>query len=150
MAETLVPVRVSATCHGLTRSDIAARHHTLVIDEPESRHGNDAGMLPLEALMASLAGCTHVIANKIAGEMGFELHDVRIDVCGMLDHRGIAGQEALDVPFPRVRFDVALKTSATPNLMFRLQEALRWRCPVLALLRAAGSEVSETWDIEYL
>ena len=36
-------------------ANITAGKHTMIIDEPTSRHGNDEGMLPLQALMASLA-----------------------------------------------------------------------------------------------
>ncbi len=36
------------------------------MDEPETRHGTDLGPSPLDTLVASLAGCTNVLLNKIA------------------------------------------------------------------------------------
>lgn len=149
MSKGLAPVRISAVCHGLTRADITARQHSMVIDEPPVRHGQDTGMIPLEALMVSFAGCTNVIANRIAGEMGIELQDVRIDIRGMLDTRGIEGVEKLEVPFPEIFLNISLKTAASAEQMGKLKDDLRWRCPVSALLRAAGSTITESWDIEY-
>ncbi len=145
-----VPIRVTAVCPTQTRADVTARQHGIVIDEPEARHGTDAGMLPLEVLMASLAGCTNVIANWIARDMGIELHEVHVDVDATLDTRGITGDRQLAVPFPSIALKVALKTEASPEQMETLKEQLRWRCPVSATLRSAGSEIVETWDIDYV
>ena len=57
-----VKIPVTAECPNPTRSDITAGNHTMIIDEPASRHGNDEGMLPLQALMASLASCAILLA----------------------------------------------------------------------------------------
>ena len=83
-----VKIRVTSSCPNPTRSDITAGNHTMLIDEPASRHGNDEGMLPLQALMAALASCTHVVANQIASELGITFRDSDIAATGKFDTRG--------------------------------------------------------------
>lgn len=144
-----VPIRVSAKCPSQTRTDITARQHAMVIDEPPARHGKDEGMLPLEALMASFAGCTNTIVNWTARDMGIELKDISIDITGTLDTNSVTGEAPADPPFPEIELKIELTTSATPEQMAALQKDLRWRCPVSATLRAAGSKINEDWVIHY-
>ena len=144
-----VPIRVSAKCASQTRTEITARKHSMVIDEPPERHGKDEGMLPLEVLMASFAGCTNTIVNWTARDMGIELKDISIDITGTLDTNSVTGAAPADPPFPEIELNIELTTSATPAQMAALQKDLRWRCPVSATLRAAGSKINEDWIIHY-
>lgn len=144
-----VPIRVSAKCPSQTRTEITARKHSMVIDEPPERHGKEAGMLPLEALMASFAGCTNTIVNWTARDIGIELKDIFIDITGTLDTNTVTGLAPADPPFPEVKLKIELTTSATPEQMVALQEDLRWRCPVSATLRGSGGKINEDWTIHY-
>jgi putative redox protein len=54
MAERL---QVTATWQGPWATDVGARGHTIRIDEPESAGGDDTGLMPTEAFLASLAAC---------------------------------------------------------------------------------------------
>jgi uncharacterized OsmC-like protein len=146
-----MPMRIAASCPTHTRSDVTAvrQGHEFVIDEPPVRGGADAGPKPMEVLMASFAGCTNVIMNKIAGEQGMELSDVSIQVVGYLDTRGIAGAERIAAPFPEVRLTVNVRTNGTPAKMEELKKELAWRCPASVILRGAGSEVREEWNVTY-
>ena len=54
MAERL---EVTAVSRGGWATDVTVRGHELRIDEPESVGGEDSGMMPTEAFMASLAAC---------------------------------------------------------------------------------------------
>jgi putative redox protein len=47
-------LEVTATWRGGWATDVAARSHTLRVDEPE---GEDSGMMPTELFCASLASC---------------------------------------------------------------------------------------------
>lgn len=149
MSETrpqLLKIAVSADCPNPTRSDITAGKHGMIIDEPPDRHGNDEGMLPLQALMASLASCTHVIANKIASELGIVFRDSRIEVTGKLDPSGIAGT-GQSFPFPEIDLAVTVETDADDGQLEDLKSQLRWRCPVAATFHAAGAKINETWNV---
>ena len=54
MAERL---EVRATFRGPWATDVGARGHEIRIDEPASANGDDTGMMPTEAFLASLAAC---------------------------------------------------------------------------------------------
>lgn len=142
-----VNIPVTAECPNPTRSDISAGNHTLIIDEPPSRHGNDEGMLPLQALMASLASCTHVVANQIASELGIVFRDSHIAVTGKFDTRCFTGEAKVNPPFPEVDMVVTLETDASEAQLEDLKEQLRWRCPVAATFSGAGTVINETWNV---
>lgn len=58
---------IARSKHGL-RIDIEAGGHALVVDEPVSSGGTDAGPTPYDLLSAALAGCTsmtmHIVAKR--------------------------------------------------------------------------------------
>lgn len=142
-------VRTTSVCPNQTLTKVKIRNFEILIDEPPSNHGNDEGPQPLEYLMASLAGCTNVIINKIANERGFSITDLEIGVTGVLDKRGITGEANVAVPFPEVRLNIRAKTSNSPEEIEILKEELVWRCPVKVIIKASGSTIKEKWDIEY-
>ena len=142
-----VKIQVTADCQNPTRSDITAGNHTIIIDEPASRHGNDEGMLPLQALMASLASCTHVVANQIASELGIVFRDSHIAVAGKFDTRCFTGETPVDPPFPEIDMIVTVATDATEAQLEDLKAQLRWRCPVAATFSGAGTKINEVWDV---
>jgi putative redox protein len=140
-------IPVTADCPNPTRSNIAAGKHTIIIDEPTSCNGNDEGMLPLSALMASLASCTRVVANQIASELGIVFRDSHIAVRGTFDTRCYTGEARGDPPFPEIDMTVTLATDATDEQLDDLKEQLRWRCPVAATFSGAGTKINETWNV---
>ncbi len=54
MAES---IQVTATAGEGWATDVTVRGHELRIDEPETAGGEDSGMMPTEAFMASIAAC---------------------------------------------------------------------------------------------
>ena len=145
-----VTLRVSGRAPSATRTDTNAGRHALVMDEPEQRHGNDEGMLPLQALMCSLAGCTNVVANWIAGDLGIEIRDMSFDIAATLDTRSIAGVERVDPPFPEIDFAVEVTTTGTADQIDELREQLQWRCPVAATFHLAGTAINERWTVHHV
>jgi putative redox protein len=73
-------LEVSATWAGGFRAQVAARGHEIVIDEPASSGGSDAGMMPTEALCASIASCFCLALAFAAGKRGRELPGLRVVV----------------------------------------------------------------------
>jgi len=143
-------VRTKSVCPTPTLTKVSVRNFEIIIDEPPSNHGEDEGPQPLEYLLASLAGCTNVIINKIAVENSISLIDLEVDVVGVLDTRGIYGVEPIIVPFPEIRLDIRLKTRNSEDDMDLVREQLDWRCPVKVIVRQSGSVIKENWDIEYV
>jgi uncharacterized OsmC-like protein len=139
--------RVSGRAVNATRTDTVTGNHTFTMDEPVARHGNDEGMLPLQALMCSLAGCTNVVANWIANDLGIEIRDMSFEIAGKLDTRSITGAERVDPPFPEIDFAVEVTTTGTEAQIDELREQLRWRCPVAATFNLAGTKINERWTV---
>lgn len=143
-----IPIRVSASIPNRTRADISAREFTLVCDEPPERHGNNEGMLPLEAFLAGYVACSNVIMNMIAAEMGISLSAVTLRAVGYLDPRGYTGAEKLAAPFTRLRLTITGRVGGETDRLADLKSQLRWRCPAAATFISAGTEVEEIWDLD--
>ena len=73
-------LEVAATWLGGFQARVTARDHELTIDEPESDGGSNAGMMPTEALCASLASCFCLALAFAAGKRGRELPGLRVVV----------------------------------------------------------------------
>jgi putative redox protein len=76
MAEAL---EVTATWRGGYAAEVDARGHRMMIDEPETAGGKDAGMMPTEALCAALASCFCLAVAHVARRDGVEISDLRVD-----------------------------------------------------------------------
>lgn len=142
--------RTKSVCSNSTLTKVSVRDFEILIDEPPSNHGNDEGAQPLEYMLASLAGCSNVIINKIASENNITLLDMEIDVVGVCDTRGIFGIEAINVPFPEIRLTIRGTTRNSEDDIELLREQLAWRCPVKVIIKESGSVIKETWDINYV
>lgn len=146
----LIKVALEGYAPTASLTEVRVRGHSFVIDEPPYRHGTDVGPTPLETLLGALIGCTNVIARRIALEMKIDLKIEKIDVLGHLDHRGIDRVADVPVPFPTIELKVQATTSASEQDMSRLREDLNARCPMSVILKQAGSQIVETWEINYV
>jgi uncharacterized OsmC-like protein len=146
----LIKVALEGFAPTASLTQVRVRGHSFVIDEPPYRHGTDVGPTPLETLLGALIGCTNVIARRIAMEMKIDLKIDKIDVLGHLDHRGIDRVAHVPVPFPTIALKVKATTSGTEEDMLRLREDLNARCPMSVILKQAGSEIVESWEINYV
>jgi len=144
------PIRVAATCPTHARTETRARQHRLVIDEPPSRSGTDFGPSPLETMLSSFLGCTNVVANMIADDMGIRIESMSLKVVGHLDTRGVFGKADVTVPFPRIELKVDLVTDASESEIDAVRVALAKRCPVSVILRGAGCNIEEQWNVTRL
>lgn len=73
-----------------------------------------------------------------------------IDVLGHLDHRGIDRVADVPVPFPTIELNIKATTSGTKEEMLRLREDMNARCPMSVILKQAGSQIVESWEINYV
>ncbi|MFC4737279.1 OsmC family protein [Bacillus daqingensis] len=135
---------VTGSSKGMT-SELQAKDHTIVIDEPESMGGADKGQDPLSNLLASLAGCENVIANMVAKEMDFDLQGIDFRVTGELDPRGLMGQADIKPYFYDVAIEADVKTSETDERIEELRQKTDARCPVYTTLEAAGIPIRAEW-----
>ena len=94
-------------------------------------------------------GSDLALFNGWLDERGVKLEDVSIDIVGMLDVRGINGQERIKTAFPEIRLTVTCTAHTTPEAMATVREELAWRCPASVVLRSQGAEFNETWNVTY-
>ena len=119
------------------RSETQIRQFSLVIDEPPSLGGTDAGPNPVELVLAALAACQEITYRAYATALGVPLDSVSVKLDGSLDLRGFfAVSDTARPGFSSVRGTVTLKSSASPEALAQLKQVVDAHCPVLDILRA--------------
>ncbi len=84
--------RVRAHSENPTKTIVKARGFEMIIDEPADLGGTNAGANPVEYELAAFCGCINVMAHIVAGEMGFELKGVNINIVGNLNPDRLFGK----------------------------------------------------------
>lgn len=146
--KTIAAMKMSASCPTHARSDVAVRDVETVIDEPAERGGTNLGLTPTETLIASLLGCTNVIANRIAEREGLHIERMEVRAEAQFDRRGVMLQEELDTPFPEITLDITVVTDADEAAFDPVKRDLPKYCPVSRVIRGSGARITENWTIE--
>ena len=135
--------------HGGASTDSFIRDFAAVVtDEPATAGGSDLGPTPFEMTLAALIGCEGVMIHGVASTMGFEYEGVEFEAAGQFDLRGPRGVPGVRPFFEWVELSVTLFTSEPPERIERLAKNVENRCPVMNLMRDAGTEVRVTWDVK--
>lgn len=145
--KTTVTMRMGADAASHSRTDVKARDQSMIIDEPAERGGTNKGPTPTETLMASLLGCTNVIAHKVADRNGVHFSKMALRLEAEFDRRGVTLQEEVAVPFPKVRLFIDVATDADVARMETVKRELSMFCPVSKVIRASGTEIEEVWTV---
>jgi putative redox protein len=82
------------------RQTMQIRDHELVVDEPLSAGGQDAGPSPQELLAVSLASCTAITIEMYATRKGWDIGHVEVDVEYSPAERGCPTKFELVVRLP--------------------------------------------------
>lgn len=141
--------KVTVTAHQTEsmRMDLQARHHRLIIDQPASSNGQDAGPTPLEYLVASLAGCMGAIGRIVARQQKLNIRWMDFVVEGDIDVDGLLGRPtASRVGFQGFRIKARIDGDLSPEQKQAFLHEVEKRCPVSEnLLNATpiGIEVVE-------
>jgi uncharacterized OsmC-like protein len=145
--KTIVTQRLHADCPTHSRTEVTVRDVRTVIDEPKERDGTNLGPTPTETLVASLVACTNVIGHKCANKHGVEFKKMFIDAEAFFDRRGTQLAEEIEVPFPKIRLVINVTTNASENSLEKVKADLHRFCPVAKVLRNAGTQIEEVWNI---
>jgi len=146
--KTVVTQKLEGKCVSHSRTDIAVRDRSVTLDEPLERGGTNQGLTPTETLMAALVGCTNVITHKVAHRLGVPIRGMNVRAEAQFDRRGVTLQEEIDVPFPSVTLYIDLETDADAASVERVKRELAMFCPLAKVLRAAGTDVREVWNLK--
>lgn len=143
----MVKMRMEAEAKSHSRTDVSIRGLVSVIDEPLERGGTNLGMSPTETLISALLSCTSVISHKIARRMGIEIASMNMRAEVDFDRRGVTLAEDVAVPFPAITMTIDVTTAADAAQMDQLRRELAMYCPIAKVIRAAGTELTEVWNV---
>jgi putative redox protein len=111
-------------------TDIVARNHAILADEPKKYGGKDAGMSPYELLLASLGSCTAITLRMYADRKQWDLTEVKVH----LEHFKQHAKDSEDCSQSSTKIDkfvreIKLKGKLTQEQKKRLIQIAN-RCPV--------------------
>jgi len=89
---TVKKVQVEAHLGERFKIESTIGNHTLVVDQPKTGGGGDAGPTPLEYFFLSLAGCIATIARIAAKQKRINLRAMDVKVEGELDIEALMGR----------------------------------------------------------
>jgi uncharacterized OsmC-like protein len=145
--KTVVTMKLEGSCPSHSRTDILVRDTETVIDEPVERDGTNLGPTPTETAVAALAGCTNVIANKIARKHGIVFQSMHVAIETQFDRLGVTLQKEIDLPFKEIRQVITVTTDANAADVKRVESELPKYCPLAKLFRQAGTSVVDEWIV---
>lgn len=143
---TPLTLSVSSVRDAGVRSHIQIRDFGIVADEPTQLGGSDAGPNPMEYVLAGLTSCMTVMIELISQEQALPVGDIRFDLQGDLDLRGLFGTAPVRPDFTAIRGTVSLGTEATPEQVGALRDEVYRRCPAYNLFRNAGIPLDLAWE----
>ena len=123
--------QVSAHSENPTKTVIKARGFELIVDEPKELGGTNAGLNPVEYVLAAFSGCLNVVAHLVAKEMNFELRGVKINLSGVLDPAKFTGAETSErAGYKRIDVEILPDTDADSATLEKWLQTIEQRCPV--------------------
>lgn len=112
------------------RTEIVARGHTLVADEPIALGGTDEGPTPYDLLAAALGACTAMTIRFYADRRGWSLDDVTVRLRHSRVHEKDCEEcETHEVGIDQLEREVELRGALTPEQRLGLLR-IADRCPV--------------------
>jgi len=123
-------IEVTAVKRGGWATDVSVRGHEVRIDEPESAGGEDTGMMPTEAFMASIAACFCMAVAWAGRKRGIDVPGLKVVVT--------AERAGLELRYGHI--DVDTQAGLDEETLTLLVERARPACWVSNTL-AEGAEV---------
>ena len=112
------------------RTEVEARTHALVTDEPVSLGGTDAGPTPYELLLGAIGGCTAITLRMYADRKGWPLEGVVVRLRTARSHERDCEQcETEKVGIGNMEREVELAGPLSEEQRRRLLQ-IADRCPV--------------------
>ncbi len=116
------------------------RNHSIVLDLPEAKGGNNNGATALELCVMSLSGCVATIFALVANKMRISFDKLVVDVT--------AEQKDNAPTITHANVVLSIKTEATPEKIEKCYDLTESTCPVGVLFKQAGIEI--THEVVYL
>ncbi len=105
---------------------------TMTIDEPAAFGGGDSAVSPADVLLVALGTCQEIMYVALASTMDIPLDEVKVEVKGDLDLRGLAGMDPEIPPgLLEMSYAVKIKSPAAVEDLKRLADVVENQCPLL-------------------
>lgn len=109
-----------------------ARGFSFILDGRTTLGGNDKGMNPAEALLATLGACKCIIVKVFAEKQGINLKSVQIDVEGQIDPNGfLAGDKQGSSGFSHITTRYYVDARNTEDEVRKYVDFVEHNCPVM-------------------
>lgn len=108
----------------------------MLVDEPRDIGGGDEAMNPVELVLVALGTCQEIMYAAYAAVMGIKLDELKIDVRGYLDLRGLFGlDESVPAGYQKITYETTIVSSADAATIQKLIETAEANCPLLDMLK---------------
>jgi uncharacterized OsmC-like protein len=137
ISQDLITIKInSELSQSNGRSIVNARNHFLIVDSPPPLGGPNEEINPIEMLLSALGSCGVLVSDKVARELDIPLKNASATVEGILDPRGVKGEDIN----PRIQeFKIKLTlTGVSKKQANKLADAIKKRCPVYTTLERSA------------
>lgn len=122
---------ITAQSASPAKTIVKARNFEIIVDEPKEMGGSDAAPNPVEYVLAAFAGCLNVMGHLIAGEMGFELRSLEIEIAGDLNPAKLFGKSDEDrAGYKNIVVKMMPDCDADEATLEKWMHTVEQRCPV--------------------
>ena len=133
-ANAAASVRAQAVWRAPIGVDVRMGKHRIVVDQPESLGGSDAGAGPVELALGALVACQVAIFRFHAAKENLTIGDLRVTADGDLDVRGFFGfDDSVRPGFSGITVKVEISGPETEEDYRALAATVDAHCPVLDL-----------------
>jgi len=113
------------------KTECRAGKHMIVIDQPASSGGSDAGPTPLDVQLMALGGCVAAIGRIVAMQRKIALRGIEVSLEGELDTDRLLGKPSdKRAGFSSIAARVKIDADLSPAEMETFLGAIEERCPV--------------------
>jgi uncharacterized OsmC-like protein len=120
------------------KTECRSSKHLVIIDQPISSGGTDAGPTPLDVQLMALGGCIAAIGRIIASQRRLPLRGLEIAVEGELDTGRLLGKSSNQrMGFSAITARVKIDADLSPDEKEKFLREIGERCPVSDNLKNA-------------
>lgn len=110
--------------------------HSIISDSAPGLAGHALGPTSPEMLLGALASCLVHTYLIVATLQEIPLDDVKLEISGTLDYKGVVGMEVAETPLIRdIQYIAHVESPAPPDVIEQLHAAVDATCPVLNTIR---------------
>ncbi len=113
------------------RTECRAGHHQVIVDQPASAGGTDAGPTPLELQLMALGACLAAIARIVASQRRIHLRGVTVALQGELDTDVLLGKRTDQrVGFQAIDVEMSVDADLSAEDKAAFVREVEQRCPI--------------------